>query len=265
MKQPLLILSSRASFNRLRECVDYAKKNDYQGIEWYLDYYRLPAGKKSRENFFASLRESGLKHSFHGPTNDSDIAQKDKDHSRAACDYQMMYIDFLAEFSPLTYTIHIGGRRMPLAELSWQHAIDNLKRVSAHGHSKNVTVCLENLVQGWTGDPEKLIEMVTAAGAGITFDIGHARGGQWVQDGRGTALEFLNIVASKVVTAHVYEYENTKGEHLAPANTIEISPILARLSDIGCRWWVLELNAYAETENTRRIIGSYLNLKGDRA
>jgi sugar phosphate isomerase/epimerase len=265
MKQPLLILSSRASFNRHQECVDYSKKNDYQGIEWYLDHYRLPAGKKSREDFFAVLRNSALRHSFHGPTNDADIAQKDADHSRAACEYQMMYIDFLSELAPLTYTIHIGGRRMPLEELSWQHAMDNLKRVCAHGHSKGVTVCLENLVNGWVGDPEKLMEMVTASGAGITFDIGHARGGQWVREGQGTALEFLNIVAPKVVNAHVYEYENEKGEHLAPANTTEISPILARLLEIGCRWWVLELNAYAETENTRRIVNDHMNPRGGRA
>jgi sugar phosphate isomerase/epimerase len=265
MKQPLLILSSRASFNRHHECIDYAQRNDYQGIEWYLDYYRLPAGRKSREKFFDTLRESRLQHSFHGPTNDADIAQSETAHSRAACAYHMMYIDFLSEIAPLTYTIHIGGRRLPLEELSWQHAMDNLKRLAAHGHSKNVTVCLENLVQGWTSDPEKLMAMVTAAGAGITFDIGHARGGKWVQEGRGTALEFLNIAAPKVVNAHVYEYENEKGEHLAPANTTEISPILGKLFDIGCRWWVLELNVYAETENTRRILNDLMNLKGGRA
>lgn len=268
MKQPLLILSSRASFNRHHECIDYARKNDYQGIEWYLDYYRLSAGKQSRKKFFGALRESGLVHSFHGPINDADIAQRDTAHSRAACAYHLMYVDFLSELAPLTYTIHIGGRRIPLEELSWRHAMDNLKRVCAHAHSKGVTVCLENLTRGWTADPAKLMQMAGAAGAGITFDIGHARGGQWVQEGRGTALEFLNIVATKVVNAHVYEYENEEGRHLAPANPAGLSPILAKLSDIGCRWWVLELDAYAGTEDTRRILNDHINQvnqKGGRA
>jgi hypothetical protein len=109
------------------------------------------------------------------------------------------------------------------------------------------------------------MEMAGACNAGITFDIGHARGGQWVREKRGTALDFLNIIASKAANAHVYGYENEKGEHLAPTDAGEISSILTRLSEIGCRWWVLELNAYAEIENTRRIINGHLNPKGGSA
>ena len=106
-------------------------------------------------------------------------------------------------------------------------------------YSKNVTVCLENLVGGWTGNPEKLMEMVTSSGAGITFDIGHARGGKWVQNGHGTALEFLNIVAPKVINAHVYEYENEKGEHWSRHESTQISPLLERLSEMvaGGGFW----------------------------
>ena len=257
MKRPLVVLSSRASFNRYRESIRYAKENHYDGIEWYLDFYRLPAWKGLRDKFLTALCDSGLRHSFHGPTTDVDISLREKSYSTVAFEYQKMYIDFLAELAPFTYTIHIGGRRIPVEELSWEHAMDHLKRLTEHGDSRNVTVCLENLVRGWTSHPEKLMEMVTSSGAGITFDIGHARGGKWVQNGHGTALEFLNIVAPKVLNAHVYEYEDGKGDHLVPGRDTQLFPILDRLLEVGCHWWVLELNTYKETEDTRGVIRDY--------
>ncbi len=259
MKMPLIILSSRTSLNRHRECIRYAKENDYQGIEWYLDYYRLPAWKGARDKFFNDLRESGLPYSFHAPTIDAELALKDGTYSTVALHYLEMYIDFLSELAPVTVTIHIGARRIPAHELSWERATDHLRQLVEHGRSKNVTICLENLVGGWTGDPEKLMEMAASSGAGITFDIGHARGGEWVREGHGTALEFLKIIAPRVINAHIYEYENERGEHLAPSRNSQIFPILERLSEIGCRWWVLELNTYVESEETRTVVRENLS------
>lgn len=258
MKQPLIVLSSRASFNRYSECIRYAGENHYQGIEWYLDYLRLPAWKGLRGKLFNAVRESRLPVSFHAPTSDVELSLKDSTYSKAALNYLMMYIDFLAEVAPVTLTIHIGARRIQVEELSWQHGMDHLKRLTEHGYSKNITVCLENLVGGWTGNPEKLMEMVTSSGAGITFDIGHARGGKWVQEGHGTALEFLEIIGPKVLNAHVYEYENERGDHLVPGMNTAIFPLLNRLSDMGCQWWVLELNTYKETEELRLVLQDYL-------
>jgi len=257
MKKPSIALSSRVSFNRYRECIRYAKENGYQGIEWYLEYYRLPSWKGLRDKFFNSLRDSELQYSFHAPTNDAELALKDRTYSAVVLNYLKMYIDFLAELAPVTFTIHIGARRIPVEELSWEHAVDSLKRLVEHGYSKNIKVCLENLTGGWTGHPEMLMEMATSSGAGITFDIGHVMGGKWVLEGHGTALEFIDRIASKVLNAHVYEYENEKGLHLVPGKDTQIFPLLERLSEIGCPWWVLELNTYRETEETLKVLKDY--------
>ena len=267
MTPPYLILSSRSSFNRYRECIDYALKNDYQGVEWYLDYYRIPAGKQSRAKFFDALRESGLVHGFHGPVNDADIAQRDASHSGAACAYHMMDLDFHSELAPLTYTVHIGGRRIAAEELSRRHAADNLAKLCAHARSKGITLCLENLTRGWTGDPVTLLAMVETAEAAVTFDVGHARGGQWVREGQGSALDFLNIVAARVANAHIYECEDDAGRHVPPQNTAALAPLLERLATIGCRRWVLELDGYAATEATRRVVDEHINIQtnGDPA
>jgi sugar phosphate isomerase/epimerase len=259
MKRPLLILSSRASFNRYRESIRYAKGNDYQGIEWYLDYFRLPVWRGLRDKFFNTLRKSGLQYSFHAPTADVELALKDRIHSTVALDYLKMYIDFLAELAPVKFTIHLGARRIPVEDLSWEHALDHLKRLTNYGYSKKVTVCLENLVGGWTGHPETLMELVASSGAGITFDIGHVRGGKWVRESHGTPLDFLNIIAPKVLNVHVYEYENERGEHLAPGQDTRIFPLLEKLVAMGCPWWVLELNTSQEAEETRRVVEDYLN------
>jgi sugar phosphate isomerase/epimerase len=258
MKKPFLFLSSRAFYNRPTECIRFAKEKGYQGIEWYLDYYRLPAWKGLRDRFFHDLRESGLESSFHAPTHDLELALRNEPYSTLALNYLRMYIDFLAEIAPLTFTIHIGARRIPVEELSWDHATGHLKRLTEHGDSQNIKVCLENLVGGWTGHPEKLMELVTSSGAGITFDVGHARGGKWVQERQGTALGFLNMIAPKVLNAHVYEYEDEKGEHLAPGRNTPILPILERLAEIGCQQWVLELNTPRESEETRVVVKEYL-------
>jgi hypothetical protein len=91
MKKPSLGLSSRSSFHRYHECIRYAQEKKYQGIEWYLDFFRLPAWKGLRDQFFNTLRESGLLFSFHAPTNDVEPALKDRIHSTVALDYLKMY------------------------------------------------------------------------------------------------------------------------------------------------------------------------------
>jgi tripartite-type tricarboxylate transporter receptor subunit TctC len=58
MNQPLMILSSRASFNRHHECLAYARRNDYQGVEWYLDYYRLRPVNTPEKDSLPSYKRS---------------------------------------------------------------------------------------------------------------------------------------------------------------------------------------------------------------
>ena len=49
-----------------------------------------------------------------------------------------------------------------------------------------------------------------------------------------------------------------RGEHLVPGQDTQIFPLLERLSERGCRRWVLELNTYKETEETRMAVENYL-------
>lgn len=69
----------------------------------------------------------------------------------------------------------------------------------------------------------------------------------------------------KVLNAHVYEYENNKGEHFVPGPDSQIIPVLYKLAEIGCHWWVLELYTqftfdrpfYHIPKNTLSHFGAY--------
>jgi sugar phosphate isomerase/epimerase len=261
MREPLIILSSRVSFHQYQDTIRYAKERLYQGIEWYLEYYRLPSWKGLRSRFFNAIRESGLLYGFHGPVSDAELAIKDKTYSKVALEYLKMYLDFLEEMAPVYFTVHIGARHIPAEELSWENAIDHLKRLVEHGYSRKIRICIENLAHGWTSNPELLMKMAEAVDASITFDVGHARGSPWVRENKGTVLQFLDIISSRILNAHVYEYENDRGEHLVPGGDSRIAPVLDRVAELGCAWWVLELNTHEETEETFRFITKYLRAK----
>jgi sugar phosphate isomerase/epimerase len=259
--EPQIALSSRIWFHRWREAIPYAREKGYQGIEWYLDTMRLPAWRGLRERFFTALTESGLAWSFHAPANDCEIALKEKVHARAALDYLRMYLDFLAELAPFLFTLHIGARHIPMEELSRDLLSEHLKILVDHGRSRGIRVCVENLTHGWTSDPDGLREMVEAAGARIVFDVGHAAGGPWVKAGKGTVVDFLDRVAPNVAGAHVYELENERGDHLPAGPGTRILPVLDRLGQVGCRWWVLELNSREETEETLEQVRKFVSRK----
>jgi len=61
------------------------------------------------------------------------------------------------------------------------------------------------------------------------------------------------------VNPHVYEYENDKGEHFVPGPGSQIIPVLDKLTEAGCHWWVLELSTYQEIEETLKFIKKHLN------
>jgi sugar phosphate isomerase/epimerase len=105
------------------------------------------------------------------------------------------------------------------------------------------------------------MQIAESVDAGITFNIGYARGSPWVRENCGTVLQFFDIISSRVLNAHVYEYENNKGEHLVPGPDSRIIPVLDKLAEIGCHWWVLELYTYKETEETFKFVKKYLETR----
>ena len=89
-----------------------------------------------------------------------------------------------------------------------------------------MTICLENLKQGWTSEPEILAELAEYSGAAITFDVGHARGSAPLREGRVTLEEYIRPFANRIKNMHVYELENLEGRHVEPTDLDGIGPNL---------------------------------------
>jgi len=64
-------------FNNTKEVLDYARENNYYGVEWYLNKFRLMINTKKAKEFFNDLDQyPELFFTFHLPTNDIDTVLK---------------------------------------------------------------------------------------------------------------------------------------------------------------------------------------------
>jgi sugar phosphate isomerase/epimerase len=150
--------------------------------------------------------------------------------------------------------LHIGSRGIPETELAWEGALRNLREVVTYGSEHGVTVCLENLKQGWTGNPEKLAALAATSGAGVTLDIGHARGCLARAQNRRGLKEYIAPYLHRIQNLHVYEIESPEGRHLEPTNLEALRPLLNDLLRQGITWWVIELKDNAAIMRTKRLL-----------
>jgi sugar phosphate isomerase/epimerase len=258
MQQPFLVTTSRASGSNFLEAVEFAKAHAFDGIDWNLDVFRLPVASPLRAKFFGAARESGLGSRFHAPCQDTEIAHADPLISGVALHYLKLHVELIRELGPGFLTIHIGSRSIPVEELSWEKAVANLSELVAYGKDRGVTVCLENLKKGWTSDPRQWRELLDLTGAAATFDVGHAHASPVVASGELSLVDFLDAAGDRVKNAHVYQIETPDGYHQPPSDLVQLAPVLDRLLQHGCTWWLLELKSYQEILATRDLIRTSL-------
>lgn len=248
-----LYLSSSAIQSTTEAVTSYASGHGYAGVEWYLDHRRIPISAGARGRLFAAMRRNGLGARFHAPAADVEIGHRDCLVAEASLGYLTMYLNHLSEMAPAVVTVHMGSRALPMEELSWERACDNLSRVVAAGRERGLTVCIENLKGGWTSDPSRLAEIAEASGASITFDLGHAGASRFARSG-GTLEEFYGVIRGRVANAHVYALETPEGRHLPLEAGTGHRAVLDLLLADGLRTWVLELSSVEDLERTRHAM-----------
>ncbi|HYH03282.1 MAG TPA: TIM barrel protein [Bacillota bacterium] len=252
--QPKFVLTTRSSGSDYRSAVNFALTNQFDGLDWNLDYYRVPAASNARKAFVDVALGSGLPSRFHAPCQDIELGHADPRVSETALLYLKMYIDFLKVFPETHLNLHIGSRSIPEAELSWDTAVRNLTELVAYGKAQGVTVCLENLKQGWTSVPEKLAYLAEASGAMVTLDIGHARGCLKITQSDVKLEDYIAPYAARIRNVHLYEIETVEGRHIEPENLEGIGSILDRLLEYGVSWWVIELNNFPEMARVKDLL-----------
>lgn len=152
-------------------------------------------------------------------------------------------------------TVHVGLKKDVPIEPG--RVVKNLARLVERARQLGITVCLENLRQGPTSDPENVVAWARESGAMITLDIGHAVSCRRVQNGELTALDFVEMFADHLAEAHVYGCETDR--HHPPRDMAILGPIVKRLLDTQCAWWTIELDDYAEALSTRALLLDYLH------
>lgn len=181
-----------------------------------------------------------------------EFAYRDAKKATEAMKYYEKIIDEIGAEGIIS--IHIGLD--PNGSLSWERAKKNLKALVEYGFSKGVTVSIENLRSGWSSHPHRFFELVEESRAFVTFDLGHANSCDAVRSESLSSLDFLEIIGHKVIGAHVYEREEP--DHIAPKDLSVLGPMLNRLIELKCGWWVIELPTIDLAINTKNLIRKYL-------
>jgi sugar phosphate isomerase/epimerase len=255
---PKLLLCNAAVGGRDVDAVrDYLAAVRYDGVEWGLDNLRVAVARGRRGHTLAAFRRVDGLSSLHAPYTDLEIGHRDPEYAAAALRILKEYVDVTAELGAHHVNLHVGSHGLGPEECSWDTLLRNLNALLAHAAARGVVVTVENLRLGVTSDPERFAALLEATGAPACFDLGHAQGSDWVQQGRGSAADVLRAIPTPVLAAHVY-YRETGDTHHPPATLADMAETLDALVAAGCEWWVVELHTREALEQTRRVVDQYL-------
>lgn len=255
--RPHLLFCHSAFGKDLNTMRDYVASHRYDGVEWAWDGWRLMVPQRRRQRRLEELRQVGPISSAHAPYTDMEIGHRDPGHAAAAVRILQDYLDAAKELGAHHLNMHAGSYAPDPEELSWDGLVRNLDSLLDYAARREIRLTVENLRGGPTSDPETFARLLEATGAPVTFDLGHAHGSAWVQEGRGSVVEFLRSIPTPILATHIY-YTERNDSHFVPEKLADIGPALDALCERGCDFWVLELHTPATLEQTRRIVDEYL-------
>lgn len=260
---PTIVISNRM-FQDVSELIAYGRKNGCRAVDYsFSKVARVPKDITDEEKSIRALLENGFQLRYHTPFFHQEIASADKAKAAHAVRMQKECIDLAAGLGGVFLTLHIGLGMRSIEDLDYNTALASLSELVDYGAGKGLTVCLENLTKGFTVDPARFLEMLDRSGATGTFDLGHVNACPWVEEGRGTSLDFLEHVLHRIRNAHIYEIERTDpetglGYHVAPDNLDRNRVLLETLRDSDCDWWLIELNTSEDVDHSLQLLRDFL-------
>lgn len=253
-----ILLFCHAPFGKNPEAArQYAAACGYAGIEWGLDGWRLMVARSRRQRMLDSLRSASPVCSVHAPYTDLEIGHRDPDYAAAAVRIIEKYVDASADLGAHHINLHVGSYALEPEELSWDTLLRNLTALLDYAARRGTRLTVENLKHGLTSDPETFATLLRRTGAPVTFDLGHAHGSAWVEEGRGSVADFLKSIPTPILAAHLY-FTERNDSHFAPTEVADVAAALDGLREAGCDFWVLELHTRETLEQTRRVVDEYL-------
>ena len=246
-------------FLDVRKLKAFALDYGFSGIDWSFDVDTLPATPGEESSCVQSLSAlKPLEVRYHCPFYQIDLGHNDPREAQEAEALFHRIIRLVSKAEGRYLTIHIGLGRDSTEPLSWEATIDNLRRLVQYGASRGVRLCLENLAWGWTSRPHLFEKLIRNSGAAVTFDIGHAHACESVCSQQYTIEDFVAPHPDRVLNAHIYHTERPDLGHIPPDRIEDIEGRLAILQQVGCDWWVIEINEVDRLLQTKEIVQEYL-------
>lgn len=143
-------------------------------------------------------------------------------------------------------TIHLHNGKEP----EYNTLLENVSELNEYSKEKNITLCIENLRNGFSSKPENIINVAEETGCRITFDIGHTP--------YENRINCIDLFSDKIYNVHTYEKECDKIGHVAPKDLTNLKPVLDGLLDVGCDFWLIELMNVEEIISTKNMLNKYL-------
>jgi sugar phosphate isomerase/epimerase len=236
---------------------DYVAAGGYDGVEWGLDNLRVAVARGRRDWMLDGFRKAAPLTSLHAPYTDLELGHCDAEYARAALRILQEYVDVAAEAGAHHLNLHVGSHGLGPEEWDWDTLCRNLTALLDYAARRDVLLTVENLRLGLTSDPETFARLLRTTGAPACFDVGHAHGSEWVRRGRGSVVDVLRAIPTRVTAAHVY-YTETEDTHHPATDVAQLAPALDALIQAGCDWWVVELHTREALERTRAVLDQYL-------
>jgi len=259
LKKPAVKIAMCNFMKNPRDLYAFARRHGFDGIDWSFDIAAIPQSPREESLWAKQIKAlAPLEIRYHCPFDRVDIGHEDPAQQRRATGLFRKIIRLVAKTGGGYLTLHVGLGRDTTRILSWNTTIESLRELVNYAAGLNVRLCLENLAWGWTAKPNLFEKLIRYSGAGITFDIGHARVCQAVQTQQYSPEDFLSPHKNRICSAHVYHEEIEGKGHIPPSDMADIARRLDLLMDTGCTWWTLEIREPEGLMQTRKIVDQYL-------
>lgn len=230
----------------------------FEGVDWSFNLTDLPDTPEDEALWLNRIKSlSPFEIRYHCPFPQMDIGHENPFEQKCAVDVFSRIIQLISRAGGKYLTIHVGLGHDTTRMLSWERTITCLRELVRFGEIHSVRLCLENLAWGWTAKPNLFEKLIRLSGAGVTFDIGHARACEAVRTQQYVCEDFVAPHMGIVHNAHVYHDEIDEIGHVPPENVSDIADRLDILMQADCRWWTLEIRETDGLKKTKQVIDRY--------
>lgn len=180
------------------------------------------------ENPFSQLPPE-IAFRFHSRQYDLSLAEK------SIFNYYREIMEKIAQAGYDYLTLHYGFEKNELDK----EGVNFLKNLVKIGEDFGVTIAIENLKEGLTSQPEKLLRLLEETGASLTIDLGHLKS-SFLGEHQEKLRRALSSLLPHVKEVHIYEKE--ENGHVPPKDIFPLSSLLeVLLTNPHCYFWVIEL------------------------